>query len=67
MTYARSGFGFACLGEKSAAQSVEQPDLQNAAARYNEPDIFPRFAIREKRISKGRNVGRVWSFCLGNG
>jgi hypothetical protein len=66
-TYAWSGFRIVCLGEKSAAQSVEQPDFQNAAARYNRDRHFSVFcyATREKRISKGRNVGGVWCFRLG--
>jgi hypothetical protein len=49
MTYTWSGFRIVCLGEKSAAQSVEEPDFQNAAARYNETDIFPCFVMRLAR------------------
>jgi len=58
MTYTWSGFRIVCLGEKSAAQSVEEPDFQNAAARYNETDIFPCFVMRLARnaFQKGRNV-----------
>jgi non-specific serine/threonine protein kinase len=39
---------------KSAAESVEQPDWQNAAVPYNETDVsIFVYAIRQKRISKG--------------
>jgi len=40
MTYAWSGFRIACLGEKSPAQSVEQPDSHNAAVLYNDTEFF---------------------------
>jgi hypothetical protein len=61
MTYAWSGFRIACLGGKSPAQSVEQPDSHNAAVLYNDTEIFPRFVMPLGRnaISKGRNVDRV--------
>ena len=67
MTYAWSGFRIACLGEKSPAQSVEQPDSHNAAVLYNDTEIFPRFVMPLGRnaISKGRNVDRVRCFHLG--
>jgi hypothetical protein len=49
MTYTWSGFRIVCLDEKSAAQSVEEPDFQSSAARYNETDIFPCFVMRLAR------------------
>jgi len=54
MTYVWSGFRIACLGEKSPAQSVEQPDSHNAAVLYNDTEIFSAFcyATREKRNFK---------------
>jgi len=44
MTYAWSDFRIVSLRQKLTAQSVQQPDLQNAPVPYKETDVFLIYA-----------------------